>query len=198
MATESAEHDPTGLDLARQVAASIGASSTGRRRRPKRKRTEGQVSGAHPDDRDPQLLGRAMDRLMDSKGWTAEVNVHTILGRWQVLVGPMMAQHTTPESYRDNVITVRATSTAWATQLRGLAPRIVASLNEKVEEGMINSVRAPSSGSPSSARTSRPGTMAGAGSTAAADPATPTADADGFSIGDDPCGRPAVLPRRDR
>ncbi|HIT74199.1 MAG TPA: DUF721 domain-containing protein [Candidatus Avipropionibacterium avicola] len=140
MATESAEHDPTGLDLARQVAASIGASSTGRRRRPKRKRTEGQVSGAHPDDRDPQLLGRAMDRLMDSKGWTAEVNVHTILGRWQVLVGPMMAQHTTPESYRDNVITVRATSTAWATQLRGLAPRIVASLNEQLGQGTVERI----------------------------------------------------------
>lgn len=138
MADEDLEHDPTGLDLARQMAASIGATSTHRRRRRTKPKVTGvQASGAHPDDRDPQLLGRAMDRLMDARGWTTDVNVHTILGRWEVLVGPMLAQHTTPESYTDNIITVRATSTAWATQLRGLAPRIVASLNEQLGQGTV-------------------------------------------------------------
>lgn len=141
MSTEPPDHDPTGLELARQMAASIGATSTTRRRRrTKKSRTDGQVSGAHPDERDPQLLGRAFDRLLDAKGWTSEISVHTILGRWPVLVGPMMAQHTTPESYTDSVITVRATSTAWATQLRGLAPRIVASLNAQLGQGTVERI----------------------------------------------------------
>lgn len=141
MADEEEGHDPTGLDLARQMAASIGATSTHRTRRRTKKRRPGvQTSGAHPDDRDPQLLGLAMDRLMDARGWTTEVNVHTILGRWEVLVGPMLAQHTTPESYTDSIITVRATSTAWATQLRGLAPRIVGTLNEQLGQGTVTRI----------------------------------------------------------
>lgn len=133
-------YDPTGLDLARQVAASIGAAALPSRRRPRRRPRGAQVSGAHPDDRDPQTVGRAVDRLMDTKGWTTEVNVHTILGRWPALVGPMLAEHTTPEAYRDNVITVRASSTAWATQLRGLAPRLVATLNEQLGHGTVQRI----------------------------------------------------------
>lgn len=132
----SEPYEPTGLELARQIAASVGATAP-TRRRVRRRPTGQQASGAHPDDRDPQTVGRAMDRLMDAKGWATEVNVHTILGRWPVLVGPMLAQHTTPEAYSDSVITVRASSTAWATQLRGLAPRLVATLNEQLGQGTV-------------------------------------------------------------
>lgn len=132
-------YDPTGLDLARQIAASIGTAASPARRR-RRRPTGSQVSGAHPDDRDPQTVGRAVDRLIDAKGWTTDVNVHTILGRWPALVGPMLAQHTTPEAYSDSVITVRASSTAWATQLRGLAPRLVATLNEQLGHGTVHRI----------------------------------------------------------
>ena len=133
-------YDPTGLELARQVAASIGTAAAPAQRRRRRRVSGSEVSGAHPDDRDPQTVGRAVDRLMDNKGWTTEINVHTILGRWPALVGPMLAEHTTPEAYTDSVITVRASSTAWATQLRGLAPRLVATLNEQLGQGTVQRI----------------------------------------------------------
>lgn len=143
-------HEPTGLELARSLAASIGSRSSRRgdvgrsdrgRRPDRRRRFDPQVSGARPDDRDPQLIGRSLDRLVDAKGWSREINVHTILGRWSVLVGPALAQHTVPEAYVDTVITVRASSTAWATQLRGLAPTLVARLNQQLGDQTVSRIQ---------------------------------------------------------
>lgn len=141
------DHDPTGLNLARNVARAIGAQSRRLRRRPDGARTsrpeptEPQSSGARPDDRDPQLLGRAIERLVDSRGWTTEVSVHLLLSKWPALVGPTNAQHTQPESYVDTVLTVRADSTAWATSLRSMAPQLVATLNQQLGDGTVTRIR---------------------------------------------------------
>jgi predicted nucleic acid-binding Zn ribbon protein len=142
-------HDPTGLGLARSVARSLGATGrTSRSRRTSRGHSGGgrgvgpgpQVSGAHPDDRDPQPLAAAVERLVDSKGWTTEVNVRSLLARWAALVGPVNAAHSHPESYTDTVLTVRTDSTAWATQLRLMAPQLVAMLNGALGDGTVTRV----------------------------------------------------------
>jgi predicted nucleic acid-binding Zn ribbon protein len=134
----SPEHDPTGLDLARTIARSVGARR--RRRTSPRPSVEPQVSGARADDRDPKLLSAAVEDLVRSQGWATEINVHTLLARWALLVGPVNAAHSHPEAYADTVLTVRTDSTAWATQLRLMAPRLVALLNDHLGEGTITRV----------------------------------------------------------
>ena len=141
------QHDPSGLDLARSVAQSLGAGARSARprrgQRPRGNRPVGpgpQVSGAHPDDRDPQRLGAAVERLVDSKGWATEVNVRGLLARWVTLVGPVNAAHSHPEAFADTVLTVRTDSTAWATQLRYMAPQLVAMLNEALGDGTVTRV----------------------------------------------------------
>jgi predicted nucleic acid-binding Zn ribbon protein len=132
-------HDPAGLDLARSVARSVG---TRRRRRTPAKGTpaDPQVSGARPDDRDPKLLSDAVEDLVRAKGWSTDLNVHTLMARWPLLVGPVNAAHSRPEAYADAVLTVRTDSTAWATQLRMMAPQLVALLNEHLGDGIITRV----------------------------------------------------------
>lgn len=137
-------HDPTGLSLARETARSLGARS--RRRRPYPSAAPGRPvdpvsSGAHADDRDPQTLSRAVHRLIDAKGWAADVNVRTLLARWALLVGPSLAEHSRPERYADAELTVRTDSTAWATQLRNMAPQLVAMLNEQLGTDTVRLVR---------------------------------------------------------
>jgi predicted nucleic acid-binding Zn ribbon protein len=144
------DHDPTGLGLAKSIAESLGAQARRRRRQPERRhRTEPQASGAHPDDRDPQTLAAAMNRLVDSKGWSTEISVHTLLVRWPALVGPTNAAHSTPVSYRDAVLTVRADSTVWASSLRSMAPQLVAILNDKLGDGTVARVHVQGPDAPS-------------------------------------------------
>jgi predicted nucleic acid-binding Zn ribbon protein len=81
-----------------------------------------------------------VERLVDSKGWTTEVNARSLLARWAALVGPVNAAHSHPESYADTVLTVRTDSTAWATQLRLMAPQLVAMLNGALGDGTVTRV----------------------------------------------------------
>ncbi|HXD26180.1 MAG TPA: DciA family protein, partial [Propionibacteriaceae bacterium] len=138
--SDLSEHDPTGLELAQTVARSLGAQARRRRRSGWSRRVGPQVSGARADDRDPKLLADAVERLVETKGWTTEINVHTLLARWALLVGATNAAHSQPEGYSDTVLTVRTDSTAWATQLRYMAPQLVAMLNEQLGDGTVTRI----------------------------------------------------------
>lgn len=134
------EHDPTGLQLARAIAGSVAGGKYRRRRAKPQRPVDPQSAGAHPDDRDPQLLGTALNRLVESQGWSKQISVRLLLGKWPALVGPVNAAHSTPVGYQDAVVTVRAESTVWATSLRAMAPQLVAKLNEMLGDGTVTRV----------------------------------------------------------
>jgi predicted nucleic acid-binding Zn ribbon protein len=136
----SEAHDPTGLQLARTIAGAVGRQVRRRKPAPRPRPVEPQVSGAHPDERDPALLSAALERLVESRGWSTDLNLHTLLARWPTLVGPTNAAHSHPESYADTVLTVRADSTAWATQLRTMAPQLVARLSAELGQQTVTRV----------------------------------------------------------
>ncbi len=153
-------HDDSGLDLARSVARALArpgarkrrSGSSGSHRRggvahpgPLGKRRDPQLSGAHPDDRDPQPLDATIRRLIDDQGWGTDVRVHGVFSRWDLIVGREVAQHCTPESFRQSDdgptpggrLLVRTDSTAWATQMKLLAPQVVRRLNEELGDGTV-------------------------------------------------------------
>jgi predicted nucleic acid-binding Zn ribbon protein len=143
---QGADHDETGLDLARSIARSLartprplrrtadGGGSAGRRGR---RRGDPTSSGSHPDERDPQLLDSTIGRLIAEQGWGTDVRVHGVFSRWDHLVGRDVAQHCRPEAYADGKLVVRTDSTAWATQMRLLAPTVVRRLNEELGDGTV-------------------------------------------------------------
>ncbi|GAA4124352.1 DciA family protein [Nocardioides fonticola] len=139
-------HRDDGLDLARAITRSTAGAATRPARRPRRAGGEGPrldrtgrsgFSGAHPDDRDPQLLDTTLGRLVADHGWALDLRVHGLFARWAELVGEDVAAHCTPESFADGRLVVRTDSTAWATQLRLLAPRIVERLNLELGSGSV-------------------------------------------------------------
>lgn len=135
-------HLASGLDLARSMAASMRGVSIPRpytRSRRKSSPTTPEVSGAHPDGRDPALIGSIVDKLVSERGWSSDVAVHGVFGRWSAIVGAEVAAHCTPSTYRDGdkVVEVSTDSTAWAVQLRLLAPTVVRRLNEELGDGTV-------------------------------------------------------------
>ena len=62
-------------DARRRSAGPTGSPRTGR------------VSGAHPDDRDPQTLDAALTRMVDDHGWQVDLKVASMFARWADLVG---------------------------------------------------------------------------------------------------------------
>ncbi|HEY7043234.1 MAG TPA: DciA family protein, partial [Nocardioidaceae bacterium] len=146
-------HDPAGLETARALASGLRGET---RRRPRSanaassSRPAGQLlSGAHPDARDPAPVGSAVERLVTENGWESELAVHGVFGRWDTIVGTEVAAHCGPESFADGRLTVRTDSTAWATQLKLLAPTVVRRLNEELGDGTVVRIEVVGPASPS-------------------------------------------------
>jgi predicted nucleic acid-binding Zn ribbon protein len=98
-------------------------------------------SGAHPSRRDPTRIGDSLPALLAERGWTEEVSVGGVVGRWREVVGNEMADHCTPETFETGVLVVRTDSTSWATQVRLLVPQLLARLSKDVGANVVREVK---------------------------------------------------------
>lgn len=148
--------DVSGVDLARVAlrAAKEQARARGAAAQQKKqaRRGGGLRSGARSDGRDPLPLGSAINRLITERGWETPAAVGGVMGRWPQIVGEDLANHCVPLRYDEDpdarVLTVQCDSTAWATQLRLLAPRLVARLNEDLGRGTVRMIKVLGPGGP--------------------------------------------------
>ncbi len=126
---------------------------TGGRRRPGRGGDPGpRPLGESLDDVVAGLFPRA-PRTRDAPGRTTDVErgagpepaggtprspsaaaFGTVFSRWAQLVGPALARHTRPLRLEARTLVVAVDQPAWATQVRVLAPGIVARLTEETGE----------------------------------------------------------------
>ena len=98
-------------------------------------------SGPGPDARDPQLLGAATRELASTRGWSGRVAEGTVLGAWRSVVGAQIAEHASPVSLHDGVLSVAAESTAWATQLRLMQSQLLAKVAAAVGDGVVTALK---------------------------------------------------------
>jgi len=137
---------PTGPDLVRAALASARAAarakgvSPGTPARRARRPLPPARSGAGPDGRDPLLFGDAIARMVAERGWQEATSAGRVLGEWERLVGPEIADHCAPASLVDGELVLVAESSAWATQLRLMTRTLQARLTEQVGEGVVTSV----------------------------------------------------------
>ncbi|MFH8793968.1 DUF721 domain-containing protein [Streptomyces sp. NPDC017941] len=145
--------EPSGVDLARVAlrAAKEQARARGDATQQKKQARRGGLrSGARADGRDPLPLGSAINRLITERGWETPAAVGGVMGRWPQIVGGDLANHCVPQRYDENerVLTVLCDSTAWATNLRLLAPQLVARLNEDLGHGTVRIIKVLGPGGP--------------------------------------------------
>ncbi len=143
------------MDLARQALAAAKEQARARgaaAQQKKQARRGGLRSGARADGRDPLQLGAALERLKTERGWEMPMAVGGVMGRWPEIVGDDLAKHCVPLRYDDDpverVLTVQCDSTAWATQLRLLAPQLVARLNADLGQGSVRLIKVLGPGGP--------------------------------------------------
>ncbi|WP_307864705.1 DciA family protein [Allobranchiibius sp. CTAmp26] len=134
--------------------ARMSASEKGFRpgaRIPKRRPRAGDIGQgrAQDDGRDPSLLGNQFDKLLSERGWQLDVAAGAVMGRWREIVGEDVAAHSEPVAYADGVLTVKADSTAWATQLRLLASTLLGRMEQVVGADVVTELRVTGPGSPS-------------------------------------------------
>ncbi|MBM9468973.1 DUF721 domain-containing protein [Nakamurella sp. YIM 132084] len=149
-----------GSDLARQALEQARERNAARRREAGRTplvrrgggpaaRRRRRWSGPGPDSRDPQPLGATLRTWVDRAGVGADLTRAQIFGRWPQLVGPEVADHCAPVSLTDGELLVQAESTAWATQIRMLAPQLLVRINGELGANSVRRIRARGPAAPS-------------------------------------------------
>ncbi|WP_217231353.1 DciA family protein [Streptomyces anulatus] len=132
--------EPSGVDLARVAlrAAKDAAKKRGTdspvSRKPKR-RTSGPRRST--EGRDPIGLGTALSRLVAERGWEAPVAGGNVLEHWDEIAssdfaGPDFARHVRAVAFDPDTgrLDLLPDSTAWATQARIIATKLLARAND--------------------------------------------------------------------
>src|SRR5699024_11505020 len=76
-------------------------------------------------------------KFLAQRGWKEPVAVGSVLADWASIVGPQIAENTEVEKFENAQLVLRASSTAWATQLRLLTPQLMHTFDEVLGTGVI-------------------------------------------------------------
>jgi predicted nucleic acid-binding Zn ribbon protein len=94
------------------------------------------AGAAGPDARDPQPLSASARRLAADLGWGHDLVAGGLAERWPQVVGAQVAEHCEYVGLDAGVLTVQASSTAWATNLRLMTSALLARIADEVGEGV--------------------------------------------------------------
>lgn len=130
------DDDP--LDLARRIADSYRGTGAPRTAGPKKRSRP--IKPARDKQDDASTISDLLGEVVKNQGWADKLDDQRIFTEWAGIVGTEVAQHAVIEGFEDSVVHVRASSTAWATQLRLLASRIVAKLNEALGDETVTRI----------------------------------------------------------
>ncbi len=156
MTDEQPSGELRGPELARAVldAARVRREATAKtpRKVPAKPRRQRGYSGAGPDPRDPALFGDVLAKIVKARGWQQPAAEGAVFGAWERVVGADVAAHCKPIKLVDGELTVEAESTAWATQLRLLAAKLIRQIASEVGPNVVKKLHIHGPAAPSWAR----------------------------------------------
>lgn len=98
-------------------------------------------SGARPSKRDPKPLSFIFGHLVAKMGWQERIDVGALCARWPTIVGSALADNCVVEDFSDDgVLTLRASSTSWQTQIRALLAFLDKRLADELGEGVVKDI----------------------------------------------------------
>ena len=91
--------------------------------------------------RDPVKAADTLDALVADFAWGEQLAEGELLARWAEVVGAETAANSKPEDLVDGTLTIRCSSTAWATQLRLISEGLLERISEDFPELKITGLK---------------------------------------------------------
>jgi predicted nucleic acid-binding Zn ribbon protein len=104
-----------------------------------RKSIESSDDRANKDE--PESIGSILETLSVSRDWKRGLAEGNIFTNWRQIVGDEIANRAEPITIFEGQLTIRAESTAWATQLRLLERELLKNIQSKNEGALIESLK---------------------------------------------------------
>ena len=126
----------TKRDLALDLFRSFQTGKRSKRRVAEEKKPE--ISSTL--SRDPELLANVLDTLITERDWKSGIAEGNLFTSWREIVGAEIAEHATPITFLDGVLTLRTSSTAWAVQLERVIPEMIATVQSSAPGVLVDSI----------------------------------------------------------
>lgn len=98
---------------------------------------------------DPQSLSSVLSELVTVRDWRQGIAEGSLFTEWVTVVGSDVGSHSTPISLVDGVLTVQASSTAWATQLTLMASTLLKTISNSAPGALVEEIVVLPPGAPS-------------------------------------------------
>lgn len=131
--TVSSEQPDAASGALQRVKAAV-RSGISPRRSPRKAKPRG------GGDRDPQLIGAAVEEFIEAQGLRERRDVASVLQRWPEFAGPDVATHVAVDGFESGRLVLRADSTTWANTMRLLRATVERRLAEELGEGVVTSI----------------------------------------------------------
>lgn len=92
-------------------------------------------------EREPASLGDLIPRFFTNAGLEGKMDLSRLVNAWTEAVGPLIASHSVPVGLSDGVLTVRADSAVWASELRLLGARVATAASAFLGGATVTEVR---------------------------------------------------------
>ncbi len=87
-----------------------------------------------------ERLSSLLNKTLASHGLTTRLKEYRVVGRWEKIVGKVIARHAQPSSLRGKKLSVAVDSSAWMQQLSLLKPDLIEKLNHGLGAGSIQDI----------------------------------------------------------
>lgn len=84
---------------------------------------------------DPRTGATDLARYAERHGWTSKLAMAGVSVRWAEIVGAQVAEHARIETFEPGLLVIRASSSAWAQQLRLMLPTLERQVQEALGPG---------------------------------------------------------------
>jgi predicted nucleic acid-binding Zn ribbon protein len=117
-------------------------------RAPLRKKSKSAESErVHRDD--PTPLSQSLSELVKKEEWQSGLAEGNLFSTWETIVGKDIAEHSSPITLLDGCLTIQSSTTAWATQLRLLAPDILKTIQQNTSGALVEELKIVGPSAPS-------------------------------------------------
>ncbi len=115
------------------------------------RRNRQQVREEQPNSRieDPQSFSASLSELIETRDWSQGIAEGSLFTEWIDVVGQDIGSHSTPISLLDGLLTIQATSSAWATQLTLMRNNLLATISSSTPGALVDEIVVLPPGSPS-------------------------------------------------
>ncbi len=129
------------LERARASARQRGATRTSPRQGRKQREQARRDTVPYGKGRDPAPMSDAVAALLRRMGWTEQIEVSSVTARWRDVIGDRIADNCEPLGFEEGVLTVKAKSTAWATQLQIMSGQVRHRINEEFGREIVTELK---------------------------------------------------------